>query len=440
VSKAFALFAAFLAATIAHIVYVVAHEPFSFDAWNVAVDTHSEPANIGRFFAYWQSQYTHGNPRLGQPLTYLAYKITGFAEVMTPLAFVGLTLAIVILGLGRWPRRGRDLALWAIAIGVCWFALPHLGRNMFCRAYAANYIYGAAIQLGVLAALRLRMGDAATKDQIATYMMLGIAAGMCNEHTGPALIACLVAVAAWRHRRSQTFGLVAATAVGATLGFLVIFFAPGQGERYGGLAHRMGLVERIVDRGVAGGFDILRDYLLFAAPLLVLLALVTLQIRNEKREDSTRNFVVLALVAGLIVTATLCASPKLGSRFFIAPLALLLASFIALADRLTSPRWLAGLVVLAVSASTYAAVRTLPLFRQVGTQGDQRMADLAATQPGDTFNAKPFAQVGESWWFIGDDFRDKHKRAMVTDYLGLSRVTFPDHRRSGRTSAAPQPD
>jgi hypothetical protein len=437
-AKAKALFAAYLAATIAHIVYVVAHEPFSFDAWNVAVDTHSEPATVGRLFAYWQAQYSHGNPRLGQPLTYLAYKLTGFAEVMTPLAFIGLTLAIVILGLGRWPRRSRDFALWAIAIGFCWF-LPQIGRNLFCRAYSANYIYGAAIQLGVLAALRLRMRDAVTTEGFATYVILGMAAGMCNEHTGPALIACLVAVAAWRHRRNETYGVIAACAVGAAIGFAIIFFAPGQGERYGGLAHRMGLVERIVHRGVAGGFDILRDYLLYAAPLFVAIALVTLQTRNEKRDDGPRNFVILALVAGLIVTATLCASPKLGSRLFIAPLVLLLASFIGTAERLPA-RWLGGFVILAVAASTYAAVRTLPLFHDLGAQGDARMADLAATSPGDTFDAKPFVQVGESWWFIGDDFRDRHKREMVAEYLALSRVTFPDHRRPGRASSAPQPD
>jgi hypothetical protein len=173
--------------------------------------------------------------------------------------------------------------------------------------------------------------------------------------------------------------------------------------------------------------------------LFVAIALVTLRARNEKRDDGSRNLAVLALVAGLIVTATLCASPKLGSRLFIAPVSLLLASFIGIADRLT-PRGLAGFVVIAVAASTYAAVRTLPLFHDLGAQGDARMADLAATSPGDTFNAKPFVQVGESWWFIGDDFRDRHKREMVAEYLGLSRVTFPDHRRPGRPSSAPHPD
>jgi len=199
---ALALLVAYIAATAIHIGYVVAHEPFAFDAWNVAVDTDAKPATVGRLFEYWRYEYAHSNPRLGQVLTYFAYKLEWFAEIMTPLAFLALTLAITVLGLGRRPRSVRDLALWAIVIGLSWFALPQIGRNMFCRAYAANYIYGAAIQLWFLALLRLRAGNdaRATTEQCASYGMLGVVAGMCNEHTGPALVAFLAGYAWWQRR------------------------------------------------------------------------------------------------------------------------------------------------------------------------------------------------------------------------------------------------
>ena len=44
-------------------------------------------------------------------------------------------------GTRGWPRKNRDLALWAFALGALWFALPQFGKTVFCRAYCANYIY-----------------------------------------------------------------------------------------------------------------------------------------------------------------------------------------------------------------------------------------------------------------------------------------------------------
>src|SRR5690242_14298275 len=116
-----AAFVAYVAATAIHIGWVVLHEPFSFDAWNVAVDTHAKPFSVGRFFHYWWFEYTHSNPRVGQAFTYLAYKLYYFAPIATPLAFLALATAVVVLGLGRRPRRrARDLALWTFAIGFIW--------------------------------------------------------------------------------------------------------------------------------------------------------------------------------------------------------------------------------------------------------------------------------------------------------------------------------
>jgi hypothetical protein len=160
------LFVAYVAATAVHIGLVMAHEPFAFDAWNIAADTHAQPFSLARLFDYGTFEYTHSNPRLGQWFTYLAYKLAYFASIATPLAYLALSLAICVLGLGRWPggrnraaggRRtvNRDLALWAIAVGFVWFAIPRIGMIMFCRAYGANYLYGAAIQLWFVVPLSL---------------------------------------------------------------------------------------------------------------------------------------------------------------------------------------------------------------------------------------------------------------------------------------------
>ena len=107
-----ALFVAYVVATAIHVGFVMAHEPFAFDAWNVARDTHAAPFSIGRWFDYGFDQYAHSNPRIGQWLTYLAYKLGWFAEIATPLALLALALAVTVIGLGRWPawRTSRGSA------------------------------------------------------------------------------------------------------------------------------------------------------------------------------------------------------------------------------------------------------------------------------------------------------------------------------------------
>ena len=85
-----ALFVAYVAATAVHIGLVMAHEPFAFDAWNIAVDTRAQPFSLERFLSYGAFEYAHSNPRIGQWLAYLAYKLELFAPIATPIAFLSL--------------------------------------------------------------------------------------------------------------------------------------------------------------------------------------------------------------------------------------------------------------------------------------------------------------------------------------------------------------
>src|SRR5215207_9211070 len=103
-----ALFVVYITATAIHIGWVIAHEPFFFDAWNVAVDTEAKPFTVGRFFDYWWYEYTHSNPRLGQTFTYLGYKLEYFSVIAAPIAYLALATAVFVLGTARLPswRRG----------------------------------------------------------------------------------------------------------------------------------------------------------------------------------------------------------------------------------------------------------------------------------------------------------------------------------------------
>nr|HEX4314853.1 DUF6056 family protein [Kofleriaceae bacterium] len=425
------LFVAYAAATALHVGWVMAHEPFSFDAWNVAKDTNAEPITLGRFFDYWAGQYAHSNPRLGQPLTYLAYKLAWFAPIATPLAFLAIAFGATTLGLGRWPRTLRDHALVSVAIGSLWFALPSIGMIMFCRAFGANYVYGAAVQLWFVVVLRLVRREVGWPATIA-YGVFGVAAGMSNEHTGPALCAFLLGHLIWRFRRGDARRIDVAGMVGAVVGFAAIFFAPGQGERYDSAVQRVGLASRLLQRGLVVNFDIFRELVFAAAPVLavVLIAFVLDDARAGDREstDARRRalrFAALAAVAGTAVCVTLFVSPKLGPRFYIAPMIVVVAAMIGILDvTVRAPARLAPFVVLAVVASGYAALRTVGLYGRVSRESDDRLAALAATEPGAVFTADAWSQVPDSWWFHGDDFRDASKRHMVADYFDLGGVIF----------------
>jgi hypothetical protein len=430
-------FVAYAAATLVYVGWIVAHEPFAFDAWNIALDTHAQPFTVPRWLHYYWYEYTHSNPRFGQALTYLAYKLDDFATLATPIAFAALSLAISVLGLGRFPRvtRGRDAALATLAIGCLWFALPELPRTMFCRAYSANYVYGAAIQLWFLAVMRLVPDGRAPSSACVGYAMFGLIAGACNEHSGPTLAAFMLGYAWWTQRRTGAVPTLAwAGAIGATLGFAWIFFAPGQGERYEGLAQRVSLFGRLEQRGIAGNLDILRELLIGAAPVLAMIAIVLILSVGSSREPNESEAtarrqavrgIAGAMIAAVAMAATIFVSPKLGTRFYLLSCALLFAGFLALADAvLVTRRRLAPFVIVALFASGYAVARTVLIYPHVAREGAARLAALEAAKPGTAFVAEGFDQVEDSWWYIGDDFRDGKKRDLVANYFGLSHVVY----------------
>ncbi|HEY1549433.1 MAG TPA: DUF6056 family protein [Kofleriaceae bacterium] len=436
------LFYAYVAITFVHIAYVVNHEPYSFDAWNFSHDTNARPFSIVRFFEYWHQQYTTSNPRFGQPLAYLAYKVVGVAEIGTPVAFFGIVVAGFVLGTRRWPslRSGRDLATLAIAIGFMWFAAPELPAYMFCRAYATNYVWAIAIQLWFVVPMRLHGGNEQPPSpaKLAAYFVLGVAAGMCNEHTGPTLIVFTLGYALWQrrsaHRRSW---LALIGTAGAIVGYAIIFFAPGQSQRYDAIAERYSPLQQILVRGVSGNLDIFVTLLEAVAPLLVaaLVAIAIGTITEDRETDALGDarlaqrraltFVAIALAAGTLITMTVFASPKLGWRFFMHATLLLLGAVIGvISTYLHRPRSFAPFVAVAVIASGYAIARTVPSYTRTARASHERLAQLENTQPGSVVTIDAWDQIQESWWTLGDDARDQTKRDMIATYFGLDRVLF----------------
>ena len=425
-----ALCVVYITATALHIGWIMAHEPFVFDAWNLADDTGARPFSIGRFFDYWWHEYTHSNPRLGQAFTYLAYKLEYFAVIATPLAHLALAVAIFVLGTGRLPtRKCRDLALLVIAIGFMWFAMPQIGKTLFNRAYGANYLYGAAIQLWFLVPLRLvsrrpRLDPAGSP----AYFVAGVLAGLCNEHTGPTLCLATLVFAWWTHGRTQQRPTLAwAGALGAIdrLRADLLRARPGRTLRQPRRARRSRR-QAAAARGDRQPRDHARPHPRRRAAARADRDRHAVSQRRRTAPRAARYSAIgLAIVASVGITATIFVSPKLGPRFYMMPMALLLAGFIGLADVvLTTPRRLAPFVALAVIASIYAATKTVGLYGRLAPASDARIAQLEASRPGSVVTVEAFEQVEDSWWFLGDDFRDIRKRELIARYFALRDVVL----------------
>ena len=151
------------------------------------------------------------------------------------------TLPIVfVIAFGRLPRPNlRDLQLLLFIQTMIWLVIPIPGIMYFYRPFATNYLWAFTITLALFVPYRLALAADATRPRlwlVPIMFVLGWLAGMCNEHTGPTAMVAIAGFvyAAWRLRRLRAW--MVAGLVGLYVGYPMLFFAPGQAVRYGGLA------------------------------------------------------------------------------------------------------------------------------------------------------------------------------------------------------------
>ena len=375
--------------------------------------------------------YTSGNPRLGQFLTLFLF--TPIHAIVTPLVELAMFAQLTALVLGRWPRTRDDALLFLTIVALVVTCTPLVGPMLFYRPYTGNYLYGLVICLAFLLPYRchLEQPRAIPADGVPhlgslwrgpAMFLLGAAAGMCNEHTGPACLA--LAVAACIYVRRPPAWMIAG-AVGFLAGGLALYFAPGQGVRYSGLAQQASLLGRIIGRG-AGNLTIVW---LFVRYMIYALPWVALALATRARAKPQRPAVTLALAgAGLLVTLTLLASPKQGERLYAAAIAFAataLASWIV--PQLTTPWARRAGWALAAAASLYVAVRCISVYYVIGREFDERMALIDHTPQGGSVTVPHYTR-GHSHWFLGDDFDAANKRQEVAEIYHLGRIDVTGQR------------
>lgn len=440
--------------------------PVLLDDWYQLTWHRHHALSFATIWEYAHYNYFHFNPRVGDVLLMLMNGPRVIHLVATPLVQVALLWLVFALALGRWPRaRIRDLQLLLVIQVAIWIVIPIPGIIYFYRPFATNYLWAFATTLALFVPYRLELARAAEARPrywlVPVMLVVGWIAGMSNEHTGPTvMVAVAVAVAvAWRTGRFRAW--MAAGMVGLYVGYPMLFLAPGQHERYAGIATRNTPVRLLAERGLAGCFEIVVDFVgesqlgIWLAVLAVLLYIGAKRSRGETTPALTRpqvaTIALLVAAAGSIVV-TLFASPTVGERLFFASGLLLVAAIVAIVDLTFAERAARRVVVgLCLVIFGYHVIRFVAVSAMGKAENDQRIALLRAAPAVSVAVIPPYKMWKRTRWWWGDDLRYASLREYIANevydlrgieydrHIRWSEPTPPDQYVATRTFEPPLP-
>lgn len=417
-------------------------EPILHDGWGPYFRHHEWSGAPHGFATFVEQSVTLRNPRFGQLASYVAYGPLWHA-IVTPLVELALLLEVTVLALGRWPspRSTGDALVFATVTAIVLLATPQIGAMLFYRPYTYNYVVGLAVQLAVALPYRRHVEAPRARGWWWTPLMLagGAVAGFCNEHTGPTLAAliALAIVAVWRRDHKISAWMIAGL-VGVIAGGLLLFFAPGQDTRYGGLATQDTLLGRIAARGALRDLGVALSGFGYAYRMLPWLALAAIAAFWRRGGPPAPFRVRVALVlalAPLAIGLTLLVSPKVGARLQLASLCLLAAAVaLALGPQLAERARLRLVAwILALAAIGYVLASCVATYAIVGPEFADRLAALERAPKQQTLVLAPYS-VPPSRWFIGDDLLAPAFRRWIGSNFGLAGVELD---RAAPPDAAP---
>ena len=395
-------------------------EPVTRDGWGHTAWHLDHATTPGTLWQVLKDGWTGSNPRFGQTLTYALFAPGPLHSIVTPIVELGLFYVLATLALGRWAslRRADDALVFATVFAIAALCTPEFGSMLFYRPYTGNYLYGLALNALWLVPYRLQYERPRTPRRwwaIAMFV-LGLAAGNCNEHTGPAMLAvAALGVVLMVRRRDRARLWMVTGIVGLLAGYLLLIFAPGQHERYNHLAETQGTLSLIGSRGVGGNLAIVGElglYLLQALPWLV----VGRVFRGERMPSLRRHGAIAALAIAVLATLALVGSPKLGARLYLASTcfaAVAITSWVTLSPARRLLGALAGAVIALV------CLRCVMIYSRLSGEGESRVAKLTTAKPGDKLTFAPYDDrhywfdydiTGHRRWFLGDDFANPAQR------------------------------
>ncbi len=384
-------------------------EPIVFDSWGHYFWHHEYAMTLGNIGDFIATEYTHWNPRIGELAALLSFTPGPWHVLLTPLMELAAFYVLCVAVAGRRP----DLLMYAMTLALVLVCVPEVGTVLFYRPFVWNFVLALLLAAAFVVPYRVA-GDDERWWWIPGMVLLGLVAGLGAEHTGLALVGIAI-VAMVQRRAARPWMLAGALACAA--GWAVLFFAPSQHVKYGGLAAKQSMVDLVASRGLAGNLRVVWLPLVNMWPVLVVgVIAVALGRRRLGRP------LVVALVAAAAILVTLLASPKQGPRLWLAPLATLCAvAAVSLRDQLVAARARIGAGAAAAVVLAACAWQSLRIYRVLGQEGSQRMALLEHAAPG-TVVTVPHLSPGRTHWSLRDDLEEPLRRQSVAMGFHLAGV------------------
>lgn len=399
------------------------HTPTLLDDWYQLTWHRHHPFGVASIWEYAHYNYFHFNPRIGDVLLLIVNGPRWIHLVATPLVQLALPILAFTVAFARWPKPTlRDLGiLMVIQVGI-WLITPIPGVVYFYRPFATNYLWSITTMLLLFVPYRLELArPGKPRIWLAPLMfVLGWCAGMGNEHTGPTAMLAMAAILIYAYKQRCLRVWMIAGALGLFIGYPMLFLAPGQAQRYAGMATKSSPIKELVGRGFSGNGGIILDFLgeaQFSIDLVVLGLLVAL--RGGKLERFGRGayvaMIALIVAAGGMV-ATQFASPTVGERLFFAPAVLMAAALAIVVDWIfTDTRVRRGMLAVAGVLFAYHVVRMVDTLAD-GYEENQRRIQIFEAAPADTIvKVPPYALWKRTRWWWGDDFQYASLREYVAN-------------------------
>ena len=350
-----------LAALAIPFLYINFLSPIVSDTWGIVAIAARFDSVFDPFDAYGNT-YWNGNPRLGQLFLIIGGVSTPARVLVNFVSLSALTIAAFTIITGRLfrPYVINDVITAALFISALLLVHQEIGVQFFYTPYTTNYVLGYAVLLTFLVPYRIAMLQPHFNfERYLLFAMppLGIMAGLTNEHTPPIYISMISLALLLLPIPTKRWRWMAGGLAGIAFGYALLFFAPGQSKRYGGVKYEAW--ESAVGKKIAAAEEITRYFAAdgralallagFAAAAVILLLLKRGDWREHTEQGDALVIGVLLLIAAIGMAVPLIVSPRILPRLlFASHVNLAMAASAALLAISNAPAWRALLGVLAI--------------------------------------------------------------------------------------------